>query len=200
MNQGFLYMVLAAAAFGAPGVFSKPADTRQCRPAPPVEPAHLSATQYLVIFYLCASWYDAFHAKWERRFANGLSYTASYAFSKNLCQACELDRSTPVPFAPEDYNRGRSSNDRPHILVVNGIYEVPVESGKRFLSSGRPVVNGVLGGWQLSGIYSFTSGSPLTITVPGATLGDGYNTQQAPRPRLDEAFPDNRKVPLPIPG
>ena len=99
-----------------------------------------------------ASWYDGLHAKWECRFANGLSHTASYAFSKNLC---------------ED--------------------EMPVGRGKKVLSSVHPVANGVLGGWQLSGVYSFTSGSPLSITVPGATLGNGYNTRanMIGNPRLD---------------
>src|SRR5262249_27493847 len=35
-------------------------------------------------------------------------------------------------------------------------------------------LNAVLGGWQLSGIYSFVSGAPLTFTVPQATLGNGW--------------------------
>src|SRR5262249_36314576 len=35
----------------------------------------------------------------------------------------------------------------------------------------------VLGGWQLSGIYNFVSGPPLTFTVPGNTLGNGWSTR-----------------------
>ena len=34
-----------------------------------------------------------------------------------------------------------------------------------------------LGGWQLTGIYSFTSGAPLSIGVPGSTLGNGRGTR-----------------------
>jgi hypothetical protein len=99
-----------------------------------------------------ASWYDGLHAKWERHFANGLSYTASYVFSKNICEDA-----------------------------------MPLGRGKKVLRSMHPVVNGVLGGWQLSGIHSLTSGSPLSINVPGATLGDGYNTRAnvIGNPRLD---------------
>jgi len=39
------------------------------------------------------------------------------------------------------------------------------------------VGNAILGGWQVSGIYNFTSGQPLTFIVPGATLGNGFNTR-----------------------
>jgi hypothetical protein len=38
-------------------------------------------------------------------------------------------------------------------------------------------LDGVLGGWEVSGIYSFSSGQPLTFDVPGATLGNGYDTR-----------------------
>jgi hypothetical protein len=41
----------------------------------------------------------------------------------------------------------------------------------------HPVANAILGGWQLTGIYSFSSGSPLTFSVPGATLGNGFSTR-----------------------
>ena len=40
-----------------------------------------------------------------------------------------------------------------------------------------PVLNAVAGGWQLSGIYSFVSGAPLTLVVSGATLGNGVNAR-----------------------
>jgi hypothetical protein len=39
------------------------------------------------------------------------------------------------------------------------------------------VLDFAAGGWQLSGIYSYQSGAPLTFTVPGATLGNGVNAR-----------------------
>jgi len=83
----------------------------------------------------------------------------------------------PEPFAPEGYNRGRSAFDRKHILNINGVYELPFGRGRRHMANANAFVNGVLGGWQLSGIYSFISGSPLSIGVPGATLGNGRGTR-----------------------
>jgi hypothetical protein len=96
----------------------------------------------------------------------------SYAFSKHVD-----DFPGTTPFGPPGYDRGRSTFDRTHLLAINGIYELPFGRGRQFLSDAHPVVNGILGGWQLAGIYNFTSGSPLTFTAPGATLGNGRNTR-----------------------
>jgi len=115
--------------------------------------------------------------KWERRFNQGLSYMVSYSFSKHIGEAADDLWTTPTPFAPEGYNRGRTSHDRTHILAINGIYELPFGKGRKHLNTIHPVGNAILGGWQVSGIYNFTSGRPLTFFVPGATLGNGWGTR-----------------------
>jgi hypothetical protein len=124
------------------------------------------------------SWYNGLQAKWERRFADGLSFTTSYAYSKlmleNLapCIYCGVQ-----PFTPSGYLRGRSDNDRTHVLTINSVYDLPVGRGRKYMSGMNRVANAFLGGWELSGVYSFTSGPPLTFDVPGATLGNGYDTR-----------------------
>jgi hypothetical protein len=124
------------------------------------------------------TWYNALQVKVERRFTNGLLFNTVYSFGKHLLDGVGTTVwDAPEPFAPEGYNRGRSGFDRRHILNINGVYDLPFGRGRRFANSLHPVLNGVLGGWQLSGIYSFTSGSPLTIGVPGATLGNGRGTR-----------------------
>ena len=124
------------------------------------------------------TWFNALQFKLERRFVEGLSFTTSYSFGKHLIDGVgSAVWDGIVPFAPEGYNRGRSAFDRKHILTINSVYELPVGKGRRYLASAHPIVNGILGGWQLSGIYNFTSGSPLSIGVPGATLGNGWGTR-----------------------
>ncbi|MCW5978589.1 MAG: TonB-dependent receptor [Bryobacteraceae bacterium] len=135
------------------------------------------------------SWFNALQMKLERRFADGLSYTFSYSFSKHIADKVPASNwGIVTPFAPAGYERGRAELDRTHILAINGIYELPVGAGRRYLAGAHPIVNGVLGGWQLSGLYAFNSGYPLTFTAPGATLGNGWNT----RPNLagDLSVPD----------
>ena len=123
------------------------------------------------------SWYNGLQVKWERRFSQGLTFTGSYAFSKlmvdNLtCVYCGLQ-----PFTPAGYLKGRSDNDRTHVLAINAVYELPVGRGRKYMAGMNRLASGFLGGWELSGVYSFTSGQPLTFDVPGATLGNGYDTR-----------------------
>jgi len=118
------------------------------------------------------SYYHSGQLKWEKRFSRGLSYALSYAFSKHIDE-----KVAPTPFAPEGYDRGRSEFDRTHILAVNGIFELPFGKGRKHLANSHPMVNAILGGWQLAGIYNFTSGQPLNFFAPGATLGNGTNSR-----------------------
>lgn len=123
------------------------------------------------------SWYDSLQLKLEKRFAGGTGYGVSYVFARDETDFGTNDIQTrPTPFAPEGYERGPSNLSRRHIFRVNGIYEIPVGRDRRFAAGLPPVLDAVLGGWEVSGIYSFVSGQPLTLLVPGATLGNGFNT------------------------
>jgi len=138
-------------------------------------PRFSGATLYM---NLGDTWYNAMHLKWERRFSQGLSFMTSYAWGKLLLEDVGPDIWTNLPpFTPPGYLRGRSANDRKHILTINGIYELPVGRGRKFASGIHPVANAVLGGWQISAIYYFVSGAPLSFGVPGATLGNGWGTR-----------------------
>lgn len=124
------------------------------------------------------SWYNALQLKLDRRFSNGLSFGGAYAFSKTLGDMVPAaDTGTIVPFAPDGYQRGRTSFDRTHVLFVNSLYELPFGRDRRFLSQTPAVVNAVIGGWQLGVIYSFTSGAPLSINTTGSRLGNTWDTR-----------------------
>lgn len=122
--------------------------------------------------------YNSLQAVMERRFHNGLSYALNWTFARALDDFQSLLGATqPTPFAPAGYNRGPSALERRHIVSFNGIYELPFGRGKRWATQMPKLLDGVLGGWEVSAIYQFTSGQPLVFTVPGATLGNGYNTR-----------------------
>ncbi|MEK7407228.1 MAG: carboxypeptidase regulatory-like domain-containing protein [Acidobacteriota bacterium] len=122
-------------------------------------------------------WYNSLQAKFERRFSQGLTYLFSYAFSRDISEYGAETTAQPTMYAPKNYDRGRSPNERRHVLSVSGIYELPVGRGRRLGSDMPRVLNAVVGGWQLSAIYRFVSGAPLTPVVPGATLGNGVNAR-----------------------
>ncbi len=122
-------------------------------------------------------WYNSLQVKVDKRYAKGLTYTFSYAFSRDISNLGNDVTAQPTPYAPKDYDRGPSPSERRHILTASGIYELPFGRGKQFGASLPRVADLVLGGWQFSGLYRVVSGAPLTFTVPGATLGNGVNTR-----------------------
>ncbi|HWB84664.1 MAG TPA: TonB-dependent receptor [Bryobacteraceae bacterium] len=124
------------------------------------------------------STYNSLVAVLERRFRNGLSYSLNWTFARALDDFQSLLGGTQqTPFAPAGYNYGPSALERRHIVSFNGIYELPFGKGKRWGTNLSKLAGGLLGGWEISTIYQFTSGQPLVFTVPGTTLGNGYNTR-----------------------
>jgi hypothetical protein len=85
--------------------------------------------------------------------------------------------STPTPFAPAGYNRGLSSFDHPNLLSLNVVWDIPVGRGHSFGGNMNRAANAVIGGWEFSGIYLFSSGDPLIFGVQGATLGNSWGTR-----------------------
>ena len=140
------------------------------------------------------STYNAFQAKLERRFRNGLNLLASYTFSKTLTNA---DSAIPVfsgfqsnefaaqnPFNPQS-QKALSFQDTPHVLVLSYLYELPAGPGKKFMNHG--VASKVLGGWQIGGVQRYQSGTPTV-----------FNTFAESPPGTDGAFRYNVLPGVPI--
>jgi hypothetical protein len=72
-------------------------------------------------------------------------------------------------------------DDVPHSFVANYIYQLPYGKGMRFGSSTNKWANGVLGGWQVTGITTLKEGFPLGITAASNNLN---NSGGAQRPNL----------------
>ena len=122
-------------------------------------------------------WFNSMQFKLERRYAKGFTYLLSYALSRDISEFGNDSTAQPTPYAPNHYDEGTSPNERRHILSVSGIYELPYGHGKRFGSRIHPVLDAILGGWQLAGLYRYNSGAPLTPVWTGATLGNGNNAR-----------------------
>jgi len=124
------------------------------------------------------SWYHSAQFKAERRFSEGFHFLFSYAFSKNMSEnGADSVYTIPTPFAPEGYNRGLSPFNHANILSANVIWDIPIGRGHAIGGNWNRLTNALIGGWELSGIYLYSSGDPLTFGVPGATLGNGWGTR-----------------------
>ena len=114
------------------------------------------------------STYNAFQTKLERRFRNGINLLASYTYSKTL-----TDADTAFPFFtggnsgvfgaqnPNNLKAEKSVSfqDIGHAFVLSYLYEIPVGPGKKYLNHG--VASKVLGGWEISGVHRYQSGTPV---------------------------------------
>ena len=101
------------------------------------------------------SWYHSVQAGLQRRLSSGFTLGANYTLSR-FTEATEfLNAADPQPW------KGISSQDAPHRLTVNGIWELPFGRERSFGRSMHPALDMVVGGWQVQGIYTYQTGFPL---------------------------------------
>ena len=118
------------------------------------------------------SFYNAFKGELQRRFTNGIQFGASYTYSKLITDAASDlyggSALTGVLQNPADRKslRSISPDDVPHSFVFNYLIEMPFGKGKKFLNKGG-LVDRLVGGFQISGIQRYRSGTPITIFIAG---------------------------------
>jgi hypothetical protein len=122
--------------------------------------------------------FNALAIKVNRRLDKGLMVLASYQFSKAIDNASETQAWEISDLPRNIYNtsleRSISAHDVPQSLTASLVYELPVGKGRAHMTQMNPVVNAVLGGWQVSSIVRAGSGLPLQFTQPNALSPYGY--------------------------
>jgi hypothetical protein len=110
------------------------------------------------------SFYNAAIVKLNRRYSNGLTFQWSYTFSKILTNADTYYANTG--FAEDQGNQRLEKSigqfDQTHLAKFSTIYELPFGKGRKWLTHG--FANQVLGGWRVSAIQVYASGTPITVT------------------------------------
>ncbi len=117
------------------------------------------------------SWYEAAMAHVEHRASHGLTLTANYTFSKLIEQDTRLndeDNFLETRISPFDHT---------HHFTAGAVYELPFGRGKEFSFGGNRLLDEILGGYVINGIYQFQTGAPIYWSgdiplQPGVTLRD----------------------------
>ena len=134
--------------------------------------------------------YHGLQANLTRRFVGGLMLTAAYAYGKTLGtvdELIEINGGNLNMWKAEDQRRfdyGRNSYDFRHIFRASSIWRLPVGRGQKLLSDIHPVLDGALGGWQLSGILTLQNGQ-------AASVYGGFNLNDQRTDRPDRACDGN---------
>ncbi len=98
----------------------------------------------------------------------GLTWDANYTFSKSLDDASGVQTSGVFGAAfihnalRQRDNFSVSDFDVRHIFNMNSVFELPIGRGKTFFNGMGPVTNALFGGWQVSSIFRFNTGLPIT--------------------------------------
>jgi hypothetical protein len=116
------------------------------------------------------SWYHSGQLSVQKRFSKGYTLGLSYTYSR-WEQATEY-----LNAADTEPTRMISDLDVPHRLSVSGILELPFGKGRRFLKDASGLVDAIVGGWQVQGVYTYQSGFPIAFGSynlnTGVTSGD----------------------------
>ncbi len=121
--------------------------------------------------------YDSLQATLNRRWTSSL-FGLAYTFSKAINYA-DNDANPRIQYMPEaERNRGPAGYDRPHNLQGYFVWDLPLGRSKRWLSDG--VGSHLLGGFQLTGLFSVMSGTPFYVVQNTAPNLNAAGSQQVP--------------------
>ena len=115
----------------------------------------------------------------ERQMSKGLYLQSSWNWARDIG---DLNRGA----SPEDaFNRQREVavwEDIPtHRVTMNWVYQLPFGRGRTFMGNANRWANLAVGGWEISGIYSFYSGQFLTPLWSGPDpTGTAFTTGRTP--------------------
>ena len=132
-----------------------------------------------------SSTYHSGQFKAERRFSDGFTILMSYTLSNNRERTSFLNQQDTTTGLYEDRLSGAN---RRHRWVISGIWELPFGRNRHFGASWNKAVDGVFGGWQVTGIGQFQTGGPLFFDANYLFRGNADSVAISGKPDIDRWF------------
>lgn len=114
--------------------------------------------------------YQSLQIKFQKRFTKGYSFLAGYNYHREQDQV--YYDSLAQYLNHWSWVDGGTAR---HRLTISGTWETPFGRGRQFLSSVNRVVDGFIGGWNLTGLMTYQSGIPIKFTGVQVTGNPGSN-------------------------
>lgn len=137
--------------------------------------------------------YNSLQITLEQRLAQGLTFNVNYTYAKNIGDDGTFRSGFAIPAAAISHGTQNWQADRmdrswtvislPQTLHAFGVYQLPF--GKGHIGNDSRMVRWLAGGWQLSGIYTYASGTPMAVITSGCTGSIGQCM-----PDLNTSSPD----------
>lgn len=108
--------------------------------------------------------YNSLQTYLQRTMTRGLYFLASYTWSKEMDNSGSNTLLFVSPTPRSAYNLGAErsvgAGQPAHVVSVAYVYELPFGRGHSF-GGGSALMNTIVGGWKLSGLNQYSSGTPL---------------------------------------
>ncbi len=124
--------------------------------------------------------YNSLQITLLQRFAHGLSFNVNYTYSKNIGDDGTFRSGFDIPAAAisgggqnwkqDRIERSWTTVSAPQSLHAFGVYQLPF--GKGHIGRDSMLVRALASGWQLSGIYTYGSGTPVAVIWNGCGTGN----------------------------
>ena len=149
-----------------------------CQYYPTLGPNAFYNPQYVSLFAqrsIGFSNYNALQITLRHQMSHGVQFDFNYTYSKSIDLCSDAERLGTVgslnfnggcqmfnAWSP-DLFRAVSDFDTTHQLNANWIVDLPFGRGRTIANGINRALDAVIGGWQLSGLFRWTSGFPYTI-------------------------------------
>jgi hypothetical protein len=118
---------------------------------------------------------DYYSMQWtvRKQFSQGLLLDFNYTFGRSVDLASTAESggsfSGVIQNAWFPQQQWADSNyDSRHIFNFYAVYQLPIGKGRKFVGNANKFVNGVIGGWQMTPTFQFSTATPVNV-------GDGSN-------------------------
>ncbi len=133
--------------------------------------------QYISLTMFLPPWkgpnHDDFHSHFEsmqfayKKSTRDVTVQVAYTLSKNLTNVDSFESGFLGPSVGYQNNfdfkgeKSLSAEDVTHRLVTGWVYDLPIGKGKRYAAGVNSAVNKIVGGWEVSGVMTYSTGFPL---------------------------------------
>jgi hypothetical protein len=125
--------------------------------------------------------YHSLQVNIRKSFGTAGQFNAAYTWSKTLTDSGTDATAPQSSFNWHEGEYGLGPADRTQVLTLNYVYTIPI------FAHGNGILNETLGGWEVSGIPTFYTGAPFTVTTSNVDpAGLGLLGSSASSSRPDE--------------
>jgi hypothetical protein len=117
-----------------------------------------------------SSTYHSLQVQLTKRFSHAVTSSTAYTWSRALGDNDTDGAVTYIDPNRRSLNKALLGFHRTHMFTTNGTVELPFGPNHAFLNHAPGFIERFVERWQLGGIFNWSSGPPLSITAPIATI------------------------------